>query len=81
MSKETIEIKKEEVHNLENLRVGFNEEDFLLVFNAKNDDLSDGYVLSIPAEVMAEIIDGFYSAGLEYQDNFGKFIGFKEKEV
>lgn len=81
MGKETIAVKRKVIHNLENLRVGFNEEDFLLVFNAENEDLSDGYALTIPAEIMAEIVDGLYSSGLEYQAMLGKSIGFKEKEV
>lgn len=81
MGKETIAVKRKVIHNLENLRVGFNEEDFLLVFNSENEDLSDGYALAIPAEIMAEIVDGLYSSGLEYQATLGKSIGFKEKEV
>lgn len=81
MSRETINVSEEAIHNLESLRVAFNEKAFLLIFNAEKEDGSDGYMLSIPAERMLEIVEGFYASGVEYQKNFGKNIGFEEKEA
>ncbi len=81
---ETMKIHEEKIHQLKNMAVAFTEEEFLLIFNASNkeEDGVDGeYMVSIPAEVMAKIVEGLYSSGLKYQDNFGKSIGFSEKEA
>lgn len=81
MGKETIDVNEIAIHKLKSLRVAFNEKNFLLIFNAEKKDGSDGYMVSIPVERMYEIVEGFYASGLGYQKNFGKSIGFDEKEV
>ena len=70
------------IHRLKNMAVAFTKEEFLLIFNApgeKGHNVNGEYMISMPVEVMAQIVKGLYSSGLKYQDNFGKDIGFSEK--
>ena len=69
------------IHPLENLQVAFNEKDFLIIINSKEECPEEGYFLSIPADIMAEIVNGFHQSGLEYQKTFSMDIGFVEKEA
>ena len=72
---------EKEIHKLKNLSVAYNQDTFLLMINTKNAEDDNGYLLAIPADVMAEIVNGLYSSGVEYQRNFQKDVGFVREEV
>lgn len=69
------------IQKLKSLSVAFNEKEFLLIINRRNQEDQNGYLLSIPKELMAEIIRGLYSSGLDYQHTFQTDIGFIEEGV
>jgi len=80
MSKDPIK-NDNEFNPLKTINVAYNEESFLLVLNATNDDFSDGATYYLPAEVLHKIVNGLEKCGQDYQKKFNKYIGFDEKEV
>ncbi len=68
--------KEMDIHNLESIKIGFSESDFLLVLNGTEQDCTGGYAVTIPIEAMRQITDGFMECGKEYQKAFNKNIGF-----
>lgn len=68
--------KEMDICNLESVRIGFNESDFLLMLNRTEQDCTGGYAVTIPIESMKQITDGFIECGKEYQKTFNKNIGF-----
>lgn len=79
MNEDVLTVKKSAIHPLENIMVAFNEDEFLIAFNT-GEDLSEGYMVSISADRMAEIVKGMNASGLEYQRHFGRSIGFSHME-
>lgn len=71
----------EKIKKLKSLKAAFNETEFLLVINNENNEDQSEYLLTIPIEVMHQVVSGLYATGLEYQKFFNREIGFLEKEV
>lgn len=69
------------IQKMKSLSVAFNETEFLLVINNEKQAEQEGYLVSIPTEVMHEVVCGLFKSGLEYQKYFNKDIGFIEQEV
>ncbi len=68
--------KEINICDLKAVKIGFNENDFLLMLNCMEDDCGDGYAVTIPIDAMKQITDGFIACGKEYQKEFNKDIGF-----
>lgn len=76
MNKEVERELKIEPHSLKSVSVGFNENEFLLVLDYSEQDAGSGYAVTMPAEAMKQIVDGFTKCGKDYQSKFNKDIGF-----
>lgn len=59
--------------------VAYREDEFLLIFNATNDDFSDGRAFILPAKSLKAIVDGLKQCGIQYQHKFSQNIGFTEE--
>ena len=80
------ELKLEELSispsKLKNIKLGFNEDAFLLMFNCdkEHDDIAE-YAVSIPTKELKKIIFNLYQIGNHYEEQYGNKIGFSsEKE-
>ena len=73
------EINIEEIIRLTQFGVAYREDEFLLIFNATNDDFSDGRAFILPAKSLKVIVDGLKQCGIQYQQQFSQNIGFAEE--
>ncbi len=70
------EVNINEINRVTQFGVAYREDEFLLIFNASNDDFSDGQAFIIPAKSLKAIVDGLRQCGIQYQQQFGQNIGF-----
>lgn len=72
-------INIEEMTPLTQFGVAYRDGEFLLIFNATNDDFSDGRAFLLPAQSLKVIVDGLQQSGIKYQQKFSQDIGFAEE--
>lgn len=74
-----IRINIEEMSKVDRFAVAYRDGEFLLIFNATNEDFSDGKAFLLPAKELKTIADGLKQSGIKYQQKFSQDIGFTEE--
>lgn len=77
--KEEREIKTLNAATIQNLALGYDDEDFIIAFNKNDDDVFE-MAYTIDANNLKEIIMMFFEAGIHYEEETGKDIGFNMGE-
>lgn len=80
MSKvENKKINIDKIIQAKQIGVAYRDGEFLLIFNATNEDFSDGTAFKLPAKQLKKITDGLKQSGIQYQQEFSQDIGFTEE--
>ncbi len=69
----------DEMTQINQFGVAYRDGEFLLIFNATNEDFSDGTAFILPAKLLKKITDGLKQSGIRYQKTFSQDIGFTEE--
>lgn len=69
------ELKTLNMATINNLALGYDDENFIIAFN-KNDDEVFEMSYTIEATSLKELIMMFFEAGIHYEEETGKDIGF-----
>ena len=78
--KEHIKLHLEEnPSKLKNIITGFTEKDFIFAFNINKDNVPE-YSCTIPADKLKEMIQVLFNAGIEYEKEYNRKIGFSTEE-
>lgn len=72
-------INIDEISKVNQFGVAYRNGEFLLIFNATNEDFSDGTAFLLPAKELKTIADGLKQSGIKYQQKFSQDIGFTEE--
>ena len=76
---ENIKINIDNIIQAEQFGIAYKDGEFLLIFNATNEDFSDGTAFKLPAKQLKKITDGLKQSGIKYQQEFSQDIGFAEE--